>query len=141
MGTDFDHQEKCTIFWVNRDLRVYLESFLGNKLPKLCKTHFGNKKENFVNNMLNLGVLKILIFQQLRILYRNKDFCPSSTVTLTVDPLDSERGGLESSGLRLISSNGKTKIIAFFFNEEIFFLSKFSNFLRKKKRKKCGHFL
>ena len=44
----------------------------------------------------------------------------SDFVTLTVPPpLDSERGGgLESSGRRLISSIGKTKIIALFRGEQ-----------------------
>ena len=47
---------------------------------------------------------------------RHDNFCQSSSaaVTLRPPPLDSETGGMESSGQRLIFSNGKTKRKAFF---------------------------
>jgi hypothetical protein len=79
MGTDFALQEKCTIFWLNIGLRVYLdlyvpdfpkstfkyflypsnfspkhpllEAFLLIKTPQTCKNRFGPKKiEKFVKN-------------------------------------------------------------------------------------------
>ena len=71
---------------------------------------------------------------------RHKDFRPSvRPLSRSGDPpCILKRGGLESSGRILISSNGKTKRIAFFFlgGKQIF--SKFSD---KKKIKKIMDFL
>ena len=69
---------------------------------------------------------------------RQKNFLPfpsvrlSSSITYRPTPWIMKRGGLENSGGILISLNGKTKIIAFFFSFCIFFFFLNFSFLKKK---------
>ena len=70
--------------------------------------------------------------------YIRKGKCRTATTTPTQSrsgqpPWILIRGGLESSGRRLISSMGKIKRIAFFFCKILYFFKMFSFFLLKKK--------
>ena len=57
---------------------------------------------------------------------RKEKYCPATTtamyVMLRLPPLDSETGGLKSSGQKIISSFGGTKKIAVFFCKFVSFL-------------------
>ena len=90
---------------------------------------------NLVVNLVPLtgGTSKVLLCSLYIILDTRFSLCLS---TLTVPPLDSETGGMESSGQRLISLNSKTKRISYF----LFFARKdvFLNVFSWKKRKKIG---
>ena len=82
----------------------------------------------FYHVNFNLICLVGTLFQESNI--RHKDFRSSRLRPWRSDhpPWILKRGGLESSGQRLISSIGKTKIIAFFFGP---FFFNFSGFRKK----------